>query len=136
MIDLATEFEHKGGEVLVIDEIHHVVDFEKHLKMMYDILNLRVVFSGSNAIKLEHAKADLSRRALVYRFGGFSFREFLEFKLGVTLQSYELEEILSGHTEIAIELTGLFRNLCQSGKITNTQGNTDEDRNRCRTICS
>ena len=31
---------------------------------------------------------------------------------------------------------GLFKNLCQSGKITNTQGNTDEDRNRCRAICS
>ena len=30
----------------------------------------------------------------------------------------------------------LFKNLCQSGKITNTQGNIDEDRNRCRAIRS
>jgi len=29
-----------------------------------------------------------------------------------------------------------FKNLCQSGKITNTQGHTDEYRNRCRAICS
>ena len=29
-----------------------------------------------------------------------------------------------------------FKNLCQSGKITNTQGNTDECKNRCRAICS
>ena len=30
---------------------------------------------------------------------------------------------------------GPFKILCQSGKITNTQGKTHEDRNRCRTIC-
>ena len=30
---------------------------------------------------------------------------------------------------------GLFKNLCQSGKIKNTKGHRDEDRNRCRTIC-
>ncbi len=29
-----------------------------------------------------------------------------------------------------------FKNLCQSGKITNTQGHTDEYKNRCRTVCS
>ena len=29
-----------------------------------------------------------------------------------------------------------FKNLCQSGKITNTQGKTHEDRSRCRAICS
>jgi len=31
---------------------------------------------------------------------------------------------------------GPFKNLCQSGKITNTQGHTDEYKNRCRTVCS
>jgi len=29
-----------------------------------------------------------------------------------------------------------FKILCQSGKIINTQGETHEDRNRCRAICS
>lgn len=32
--------------------------------------------------------------------------------------------------------TGPFRILCQSGKITNTQGHRYEDRNRRRAICS
>lgn len=32
--------------------------------------------------------------------------------------------------------TGPFRILCQSGKITNTQGRRYEDRNRRRAICS
>ncbi len=30
---------------------------------------------------------------------------------------------------------GPFKILCQSGKITNTQGYRNENRNRCRTIC-
>ncbi|WP_025345178.1 hypothetical protein [Sulfurospirillum multivorans] len=34
------------------------------------------------------------------------------------------------------EPTGPFRILCQSGKITNTQGHRYEDRNRRRAICS
>ena len=109
LFELASEFEKVGGKVLVIDEIHQIPDFEKHLKMMYDALSLRVLFSGSNAIKLEHAKADLSRRALMYRFGGLSFREFLELKTNQKLQCYTLEEILENHTEIAFELTSKLK---------------------------
>ena len=33
-------------------------------------------------------------------------------------------------------LLGPFKNLCQTGKIKNTKGHRDEDRNRCRAICS
>lgn len=106
---LAVEFEKVGGKVLVIDEIHHIIDFEKHLKLIYDSLHLKVLFSGSNAIKLQHAKADLSRRALIYQFGGLSFREFLEIKRGERFEHYTLETILKDHTEIAFELTSKFK---------------------------
>ena len=109
LFELAEEFEKTGGKVLVIDEIHQIPDFERHLKMIYDLFGLQVIFSGSNAIKLEHAKADLSRRALMYRFGGLSFREFLALKTGEHLESFSLEEIVNNHTQIALELTTLFK---------------------------
>ncbi len=105
LLDLAEDFEKHGGEVLVIDEIHQIPDFEKHLKAIYDILDLKVIFSGSSAIKLQHAKADLSRRALMYQFGGLSFREFLELKLNKEFETFEIEDILKDHTDIAIEIT-------------------------------
>ena len=105
LFELAETFEKRGGKVLIIDEIHHVLDFEIHLKLIYDFLELRVIFSGSNAIKLEHAKADLSRRALLYRFGGLSFREFLELKTGEKFNHFTLDEILINHTQIAYEIT-------------------------------
>ena len=109
LFELANEFEKIGGKVLVIDEIHQVPNFERHLKMIYDMFDLQVIFSGSNAIKLEHAKADLSRRALIYRFGGLSFREFLELKTGQKFDSFTLEEIISNHTEIASELCNTIK---------------------------
>jgi len=37
---------------------------------------------------------------------------------------------------IKTNVQGPFKILCQSGKITNTQGATHEDRSRCRAICS
>jgi len=109
LYEVAQEFEKIGGKVLVIDEIHQIVDFEKELKFIYDFLNLQVIFSGSNAIKLEHSKADLSRRAILYRFGGMSFREFLELKTSQKFQSYSLEEILKNHTKIASEISSQIK---------------------------
>ena len=64
------------------------------------MLPLKVIFLGSSAIELEHAKADLSRRAVIYRMNGLSYREFLEVKLGIELKSYSLEDILENHLEI------------------------------------
>jgi predicted AAA+ superfamily ATPase len=101
LLDIAKRFSVLGGEVLAIDEIHKYKNFERELKQIYDMFDLKVIFSGSSAIKLEHAKADLSRRAVIYRMNGLSYREFLEVKLGISLQSYSLEEILNNHLEIA-----------------------------------
>jgi len=101
LLDIAKRFSILGGEVLAIDEIHKYKNFERELKQIYDMFDLKVIFSGSSAIKLEHAKADLSRRAVIYRMNGLSYREFLEVKLGIRLQSYSLEEILNNHLEIA-----------------------------------
>jgi predicted AAA+ superfamily ATPase len=111
LLDFATEFSQKGGKVLVIDEIHTYPDFEKHLKLIYDYLDIKVIFSGSSVLKLEHSKADLSRRSLLYRFNGLSYREFLELKLNKRFKSYKLEDILSNHIEIAYEITKEFKPL-------------------------
>jgi len=104
LLEIAKEFSAKGGEVLAVDEIHKYKNFEIELKQIYDMLDLRVIFSGSSAIELEHAKADLSRRAILYRVQGLSFREFLMFKTGTRLNHYKLGEILVSHTDIAFEI--------------------------------
>ena len=47
-----------------------------------------------------------------------------------------LDEALERYEDVLIYEEGPFIILCQSGKITNTQGMTYEDRSRCRAICS
>jgi predicted AAA+ superfamily ATPase len=101
LLEIAKQFSALGGKILAIDEIHKYKNFERELKQIHDMLDLKVIFSGSSAIELEHAKADLSRRAVLYRMNGLSYREFLEIKLGIELKSYSLEEIVNNHLEIS-----------------------------------
>jgi len=104
LIEIAKKFEAMGGKILAIDEIHKYRNFEIELKQIYDMLPLKVIFSGSSAVNLEHKKADLSRRAVIYRIDGLSFREFIEFKTDKTLPSFTIETLLHHHTEIADEI--------------------------------
>lgn len=105
LYDIAEEFSRYGGEILAIDEIHKIKNFEAQLKEIYDFLDIKVLFSGSSAISLEHNKADLSRRAAIYRFRGLSFREFLELKLNREFSVVTLEDILGDHINIAHQIT-------------------------------
>ncbi len=104
LFDFAEEFEKKGGKLLVVDEIHKYPNFEQELKLIYDTLSLQVIFTGSSAIKIEHSKGDLSRRAVIYRMNNLSFREFIELKSGKEFNAYKLEDILKNHTQIAFDI--------------------------------
>lgn len=102
---IADAFQKIGGKVFIIDEIHKIKDFEIALKLMYDsFFELQIIFTGSSAIALNHAKADLSRRAMIYTLPILSFREYLELEIETTLQSYTLNNILNNHTQIAIDI--------------------------------
>ena len=105
LYDIAEEFSMYGGEILAIDEIHKFKNFEIELKEIYDFLDIKVLFSGSSAISLEHNKADLSRRAVLYRFKGLSFKEFLEIKLNREFKNFTLDEILSNHENLAFDIS-------------------------------
>jgi len=109
LYEIAEEFSRVGGEVLAIDEIHKYKNFEHELKEIYDFLDLKIIFSGSSALQLEHKKADLSRRAVLYRLHGLSFREFLELKLGKKFPVYTLETIIKNHLDIAYDLSENFK---------------------------
>jgi len=52
LFDIAEAFYKEEGKLLIIDEIHKYPNFEKELKIIYDILDLRVIVSGSSAISI------------------------------------------------------------------------------------
>ncbi len=102
---IADTFQKIGGKVLIVDEIHKVKDFEIALKLIYDsFFELKVIFTGSSAVALDHAKADLSRRAIIYTLPVLSFREYIELETNQSFQSYTLDEILENHTQIAVDI--------------------------------
>lgn len=102
---IADEFQKKGGEVLIIDEIDKLKHFEIDLKLIYDsFFGLQVIFTGSNAVAIDHAKADLSRRAVIYRLPVLSFREFIELETGHLFTPVSLEDILEDHISITMDI--------------------------------
>ncbi len=102
---IADEFQKKGGGVLIIDEIHKIKNFEIDLKLIYDsFFALQVIFTGSNAAAIDNAKADLSRRALIYKLPVLSFREYLELEMTIELNALSLSDILTNHTTLATKI--------------------------------
>ena len=102
--ELAFEFVDNGGEYLLLDEVHKYEDFAAHLKTIYDMSPLNVIFTGSSAVSILNAKSDLSRRVSVFSLEGLSFREFLELENGITIDKFGLERILKDHQAIANDL--------------------------------
>ncbi len=95
-------FSQRGGKVIFVDEVHEARNFEQELKMVYDMLDIKVYFTGSSAISLKNP--DLARRCSMYHLAHFSFREFISLKYKIKLMSYTLEDILKNHENIVYDL--------------------------------
>jgi len=112
LIDFVDEFVTKGGEHLFIDEVHKYANWAIEIKNCYDFhSNLKIVFTGSSLLEILNSRADLSRRALVYKMQGLSFREFLSLKYSITFDQISLEEILKNHNEISINISNEIKPL-------------------------
>ena len=95
-----------GGTHLFIDEVHKYPSWQSLMKNIYDEYpDLYVAFTGSSMLKIDNSKADLSRRLSDYTLHGLSFREFLSFEAGVEVPVVSLEELLSNHVRLAMQLT-------------------------------
>lgn len=102
LVELVDYFVKREGKYLFLDEVHKYPNWSQELKNIYDDFpTLKVVFTGSSLLEILNARADLSRRAIVYKMQGLSFREFIAFETGLLLDSYSLEEVLENHIEIS-----------------------------------
>lgn len=105
LVGLADEFVRNGGKYLFLDEVHKYENWAQELKNIYDDHpELKVVFTGSSLLEILNARADLSRRAIVYYMQGLSFREFLEMETGQQFEKVSLEAILNNHLRIATQI--------------------------------
>ncbi len=105
LYEIAEEFYHLGGEMICFDEIHKYPQWAGELKSINDTFpKLKIIASGSSALEIYRGSHDLSRRAVVYRMFGMSFREYIEFNEEVDFRPYRLEEVIRNHPVMAHEI--------------------------------
>jgi uncharacterized protein len=103
LFDLADDFYKNGGEHLFIDEIHKYENWSQELKNIYDSFpTLKIVFTGSSVLDIIKGSADLSRRAIIYKLQGLSFREYLKLFHNYETEVYSFEQILNNEVKFTV----------------------------------
>jgi hypothetical protein len=101
LFDLADNFYKNAGEYLFIDEIHKYSEWSRELKNIYDSFpTLKIIFTGSSVLDILKGSADLSRRAIIYKLQGLSFREYLKFYHNYETEVYSLEQIINNKVKL------------------------------------
>lgn len=111
-----------GGKFLFLDEVHYFPMWQRLIKNLYDEYpDLKIAFTGSSMLQIDHAQADLSRRLAPYKMQGMSFREYLKFEGLYDMDALSLDDLISNHLQIAMEITGklkilpIFEKYCKTG---------------------
>lgn len=95
-----------GGTHLFLDEVHRYPHWQTLLKnIIDDYPDLHVVYTGSSMLEIDSNEGDLSRRQVVYKMNGLSFREFLVFEGACQEEAVSLEKLLEDHVAIASRIT-------------------------------
>lgn len=104
--DLVEFLYSRGLRHLFVDEVHKYPDWTIVLKNLYDSYpDLNIVYTGSSMLEIDHSKSDLSRRQSLYTLPVMSFREFLSISSALEVSPVSLEDLLSDHVSLAMELT-------------------------------
>lgn len=108
LLDVADYHYKHGGTHLMVDEVHRypLASWSQELKNIYDRYpGFKVVFTGSSILELSKSQADLSRRCQFHELPGLSFREYLNLECGTHFPAVTLDELLSRHVTLALEIT-------------------------------
>ena len=105
LIEMADKFSKNGGKFLFLDKVHKYPNWSREIKLIYDNYpDIQLVFTSSSILNINMGEADLSRRAISYTMTNLSLREFIELNSGLKLNKYSLNDILSNHQEISLEI--------------------------------
>jgi predicted AAA+ superfamily ATPase len=83
-------------KLFLLDEVHIYPRFEADLKKLYDILDIRAIFTSSTALGMYESGYDLSRRVLLKKLYPFTLREYALFRYGQEFSALTLEDIVKG----------------------------------------
>ncbi|MBD3383385.1 AAA family ATPase [candidate division KSB1 bacterium] len=111
LLDFVNElYEIDGIRYFFLDEVHKYSNWNQELKNIYDSYpDVTVVFSGSSSMDLMRGTYDLSRRGTLFRIGGMSFREYLDFKLGMTISAVSFDDLIHNPEHMVDQLSAIDR---------------------------
>jgi len=110
LYDIAEQFVNLGGKTICFDEIHKYPRWSMELKSITDtFVKLNVLASGSSLLEIYKGSHDLSRRSLLMRMWGLSFREYIEMSCNQPMPVYSIENIVTDHTRIAYQIVETLR---------------------------
>lgn len=104
--DLVAYLYAHGVNAFYLDEVHKYPEWSRALKNFYDFYpDIRIVYTGSALLAIDHSVVDLSRRQSVYTMWGMSFREYLEYEGILEMQPLKLPQLLKEHVDISMDIT-------------------------------
>jgi len=123
LLDFVNElYEVYGIRYFFLDEIHKYKNWNQEVKNIYDSYpDVNVIFSGSSSIDLIKGTYDLSRRGVIYRINGLSFREYLWFKGIEEIEPISYENLIEDKSEYESKIgsvekiRGHFKNYLKHG---------------------
>lgn len=103
--DLVEYLYSRGINHIFLDEVHKYPNWAIAIKNFYDNYpNLNIVYTGSAMLAIDNSKTDLSRRQTIYTLNGMSFREYLEYEGVMQIAPIRVEDLLSNHVKIAMDI--------------------------------
>ncbi|RPH93571.1 MAG: ATP-binding protein, partial [Calditrichaeota bacterium] len=111
LLDLVNElYEIDGIRCFFLDEVHKYRNWNQELKNIYNSYpDIKVVFSGSSSMDLIRGPFDLFRRGSMFKLGGMSFREYLQFRLGKGIPAIGFEELIKNPHQLVDSLSEIER---------------------------
>lgn len=111
LVDFVDElYEVEGIKYFFFDEIHKYKNWNQELKNIHDSYpDVKIIFSGSSSLDLIKGTYDLSRRGILYKLEGLSFREYLKFKGIADIDPVNTADLVSGNTNLESALENIDR---------------------------
>ena len=95
-----------GIRNLFLDEVHKYPDWAIVIKNLYDTYDdLRIVYTGSSMLEIDHSRVDLSRRQTLYTLQGLSFREYLVISNMKEVPPMGLMQLFEEHQRVAMDVS-------------------------------
>jgi predicted AAA+ superfamily ATPase len=97
-----------GVRYFFFDETHKYPNWNQELKNLYDSYpDIKLIFSGSSSLDLIKGSYDLSRRGVIFRIGGMSFREYLLFNDIADIPPFSFSELIENRSKYETEISSV-----------------------------